>query len=178
MRRTPFAALALTFALVAGTAEAQTLKIGYINSQEILASAPGAREAQAAFERDMQGFNAEAQQLQDELQRMQQQLQQQELTLSPEAKRNRQQQIAQKAQEAQDKMAELDQKASGRRAELVQPIMDKITEVIEAMREEGNYALILDVAAGSIISADPTLDLTQEVLRRLQAATPAPGGSR
>jgi len=178
MRRTPFAALALTFALVAGTAEAQTLKIGYINSQEILASAPGAREAQAAFERDMQGFNAEAQQLQDELQRMQQQLQQQELTLSPEAKRNRQQQIAQKAQEAQDKMAELDQKASGRRAELVQPIMDKITAVIEAMREEGNYALILDVAAGSIISADPSLDLTQEVLRRLQAAAPAPGGAR
>ncbi|HSG10074.1 MAG TPA: OmpH family outer membrane protein [Longimicrobiales bacterium] len=178
MRRTPFAALALTFALVAGTAEAQTLKIGYINSQEILASAPGAREAQAAFESDMQGFNAEAQQLQDELQRMQQQLQQQELTLSPEAKRNRQQQISQKAQEAQDKMAELDQRAAGRRAELVQPIMDKITAVIETMREEGNYALILDVAAGSIISADPSLDLTQEVLRRLQAAPPAPGGDR
>ena len=178
MRRTPFAALALTFALVAGTAEAQTLKIGYINSQEILASAPGAREAQAAFERDMQGFTAEAQQVQDELARMQQQLQQQELTLSPEAKRNRQQQISQKAQEAQDKMAALDQKAAGRRSELVQPIMDKITSVIETMREEGNYALILDVAAGSIISADPSLDLTQEVLRRLQAASPAPGGAR
>jgi len=178
MRRTPFAALALTFALVAGTAEAQTLKIGYINSQEILASAPGAREAQTAFEQDMQGFNAEAQQLQDELTRMQQQLQQQELTLSPEAKRNRQQQIAQKAQEAQDKMAELDQRAAGRRAELVQPIMDQITAVIETMREEGNYALILDVAAGSVISADPSLDLTQEVLRRLQAAASAPGGAR
>jgi outer membrane protein len=178
MRRTPFAALALTFALVAGTAEAQTLKIGYINSQEILASAPGAREAQAAFEKDMQGFNAEAQQLQEELTRMQQQLQQQELTLSPEAKRNRQQQIAQKAQEAQDKMAALDQRAAGRRAELVQPIMDQITAVIETMREEGNYALILDVAAGSVISADPSLDLTQEVLRRLQAAAAAPGGAR
>jgi outer membrane protein len=178
MRRTPFAALALTFALVAGTAEAQTLKIGYINSQEILATAPGAREAAAAFEAEMQGFTAEAQQVQDELTRMQQQLQQQELTLSPEAKRNRQQQISQKAQEAQDKMAELDQRAAGRRAELVQPIMDKITAVIETMREEGNYALILDVAAGSIISADPSLDLTQEVLRRLQAAPPAPGGTR
>jgi Skp family chaperone for outer membrane proteins len=56
--------------------------------------------------------------------------------------------------------------------------MDKITAVIETMREEGNYALILDVAAGSIISADPSLDLTQEVLRRLQAASPAPGGDR
>ena len=177
MRRTPFAALALIFALAAG-AEAQTLKIGYINSQEILANAPGAREAQQAFERDMERYTNEAQQLQDELTRMQQQLAQQELTLSPEAKRNRQQQIQQKAQDAQARMAEMDQLAAARRAELVQPVMDKITEVIEAMREEGSYSLILDVAAGSIIAADPSLDLTQEVLRRLNTAAPAGGGTR
>ena len=177
MRRTPFAALALIFALAAG-AEAQTLKIGYINSQEILANAPGAREAQQAFERDMERYTNEAQQLQDELTRMQQQLAQQELTLSPEAKRNRQQQIQQKAQDAQARMAEMDQLAAARRAELVQPVMDKITEVIEAMREEGSYSLILDVAAGSIIAADPSLDLMQEVLRRLNTAAPAGGGTR
>ncbi len=173
MRRTPFAALALVFALAAGTAEAQTLKIGYINSQEILAQAPGAKEAQAAFEKDMKGYTDEAQQLQDELQRMQQQLQQQELTLSPEAKRNRQQQIQQKATDAQQRMQELDQLAAQRRAELIQPVMDKVNEVIEKMREEGSYALILDVAAGSIISADPSLDLTQEVIRRLKAPAAA-----
>jgi outer membrane protein len=176
MRRTPFAALALAFALAAGTAEAQTLKIGYINSQEILEKAPGAKEAQQAFERDMQGFTTEAQQLQDELTRMQQQLAQQELTLSPEAKRNRQQQIQDKAQQAQTRMAEMDQIAARRRSELVQPVMDKITAVIEKLREEGSYSLILDVAAGSIIAADPALDLTAEVLRRLEApATPAGG---
>ena len=177
MRRTPFAALALTFALVAGTAEAQTLKIGYINSQEILANAPGAKEAQDAFEKDMKGYSDEAQQLQDELQRMQQQLQQQELTLSPEAKRNRQQQIQQKATDAQQRMQQLDQLAAQRRAELIQPVMDKVNAVIEKMREEGSYALILDVAAGSIISADPSLDLTQEVIRRLKAQETA-GGPR
>ena len=178
MRRTPFAALALVFALATGTAEAQTLKIGYINSQEILDKAPGAKEAQQAFERDMQGFTTEAQQLQDELARMQQQLAQQELTLSPEAKRNRQEQIQQKAQAAQTRMAEMDQIAARRRSELVQPVMDRITAVIEKMREDGSYALILDVAAGSIIAADPGLDLTAEVLRRLETAAPLPGGTR
>ena len=53
--------------------------------------------------------------------------------------------------------------------------MDQITQVIETIREEGNYALILDVAAGSIISADPSLDLTQEVIRRLQTNASAAG---
>lgn len=178
MRRIALAPLALALFLTAGALEAQTLKIGYINSQQILSNAPGAAEANAAFQQDLATFEAEAQQLQDELIRMQQNLEQQQLTLSPEAKRNREQQIAQKAQEAQTRMAELDQQANRRRAELVQPVMDQISEVIEQIREEGNYSLILDVAAGSIIAADPTLDLTEEVIRRLQAANAAPGGAR
>lgn len=169
MRRTPFAALALAFALAAGPAEAQTLKIAYINSQEILASAPGAKEAQAQFDKDLASYQAEAQQLRDELDRMQQQLQQQELTLSKEAKANRQQQLQQKTNDAQKRMQELDQQAAQRRQELVQPVMDRINAVIDKMRADGNYAFILDAAAGSILSADPSLDLTQEVVRRLKA---------
>ena len=176
MRRTPLAVLALVTALAAGPAEAQTLKIGYINSQEIVASAPGAREAQQAFDREMEGFSREAQQMEEEITRMQQQLAQQELTLSPQAKQNRQQQIQQRAQQVQTRMAELDRLAATRRAELIQPVMDRIIVVIEAMRAEGGYALILDGAAGSIIAADPALDLTPEVLRRLQASTPTAGG--
>ena len=45
MRRTSFALLALALLLPAGAVEAQTLKIAYINSQEILLQAPGADEA-------------------------------------------------------------------------------------------------------------------------------------
>ena len=64
-----------------------------------------------------------------------------------------------------------------RQAELIQPIMEEVTSVIEALREEGNYSLILDAGAGSIISADPSLDLTQEVISRLESGSGAnPGG--
>ena len=178
MRRTPFAALALAFALAAGTAEAQTLKIAYINSQEILASAPGAKEASDQYDKDLASYNAEAQQLRDELDRMQQSLQQQELTLSKEAKANRQQQIQLKAQQAQTRMQELDQQAQQRRQELVQPVMDKINAVIDKIRAEGSYAFILDAASGSIVAADPTLDLTQEVIRRLKAQTDTTKGPK
>ncbi len=54
--------------------------------------------------------------------------------------------------------------------------MDQITAVIETLREEGQYSLILDVAAGSIISADSTLDLTDEVMRRLGESSEPGGG--
>ncbi|MDH5590941.1 MAG: OmpH family outer membrane protein [Gemmatimonadota bacterium] len=154
MRRTSFATLLLAFLVTTGVAEAQTLKIGYINSQQILATAPGAREAQAQFDRDVQAYQAEANQLQEEVTRMQQQLEQQQLTLSPEARANREQALRQKVQEASQRMSQLDELAARRRAELVQPVMDRISEAIESIRVEGNYALILDVAAGAIVAAD------------------------
>lgn len=177
MRSTSLALPALAFVLVAGAAEAQTLKIGYINSQQILASSSEAATAQQQFDTEMQGYQAEVKQLEEELNGMQQRLQQQALTLSPEAKANREQQLQLKLQEYQTRTAQLQQVADQRRAELIQPVMDRITVVIEALREEGQYSLILDVAAGAIISADSTLDLTPEVLRRL-SATPEPGAAR
>jgi len=164
----------------AGAAEAQTVKIGYINSAELMQSAPGSVEAQAQFDAEMQAAQEEIVRLQTELQNLDQALQQQQLTLSPEAKANRQQQLQVKAQEYEQRAGQLQERADNRRAELIQPIMDQITEVIEAVREEGNYAMILDQAGGSIISADPTLDLTQEILRRLleAAAAAAPTGGQ
>lgn len=179
MRRTPHALTALALVSMAGAAEAQTLKIGYVNSQEILANAPGAQAAGQQFDEEMAGYQAEIQQLETELEGMQQRLQQQQLTLSPEAKANREQQLQAKLAEYQQRSTQLQELANQRRAALIQPVMDSITSVIETIREEGSYTLILDVAAGSIISADPALDLTQMVLQRLRStAGQTPGGAR
>ena len=67
-----------------------------------------------------------------------------------------------------------------RQAELVEPVMERINAVIEDIRADGGYSMIFDVAAQGIISADPDLDLTAEVVRRLQAGAATagnPGGS-
>jgi outer membrane protein len=177
MRRTSFSLLATAIMLSAGAVEAQTLKIAYINSQEILVNAPGAEAAQTAFDQEMAGYQTEISQLEIELQNMETSLQQQQLTLSPEAKANREQQLQAKFQEYQQRTNQLQELADQRRAALIQPVMDNITAVIETIREEGAYSLILDAASGSIVSADPALDLTQDVIARLQAATGEGQGS-
>ncbi len=178
MRRTSFALLALTLLFAGGALEAQTLKIGYINSQEILLNAPGAEEAQSQFDAEMAGYQNEISLLETELENMEASLQQQQLTLSPEAKANREQQLQAKFQEYQQRTGQLQELANQRRAALIQPVMDNITAVIELLREEGAYSLILDAAAGSIVSGDPALDLTQEVIARLQADATVTGGAR
>lgn len=164
----------------AGSVEAQTtsLKIGYIDSQALLDQAPRAQQVQEQLNAELDGFRAEVQTMSDELDEMIQQFQQQQLTLSPQAKEQREQAIMAKREEYNQRVQELDQQAGQRQQELVQPVMDQITQVIEELRVEGSYHLIFDVAAGSILAADESLDLTSEVLRRLEAqdtGAPDPG---
>jgi outer membrane protein len=155
-----------------GTPGGAAFKLGYINSAVILEGAPGAKEASDAFNQYMQTTEAEVQRMGEQLQTLMANFERQQIALSPQAKTQRENEINQRRQEYQTRVEQLEQQASQRQKDLVQPVMDKITAVIEQIRTEGSYAMIFDVAAGSLISADKTLDLTEEVLRRLRAQAP------
>lgn len=159
--------LALTLASP-GVAQ-ESPKLGYINSQQIIQEAPGAQEARQELEADISQYRSEVQQMGQELQQMMEQFEQQQRTLSAEARESRQEEIRQKQQEYQQRVQQLEQQAAQRQQELVQPIMERINAVIEQIRREGGYTMVFDVAAQGIIAADPGLDLTPEVIRRLQA---------
>jgi outer membrane protein len=153
------------------------IKLAYINSNEIISQAPGAAEAQATYEREMAGWNAQVNAMGDSLQQMVTQYQQQQVMLSPEARTQRQQEINQKRMDFQQRTAELEQVAQRRQQELLQPIYDSVRTVLETVREEEQYTMIFDVAAGALIAADTTLNITTQVLQRLLAQSPAPGGT-
>jgi outer membrane protein len=164
------ASLTVLASASAAQAQAVALKIGYINSAAILEQAPGAKEASAAFDQYLQGSQAEVQRMSQELQTLRADYDRQQLMLSASAKTQRQDEINRKMQEYQARVEALEQQAGQRQQQLVQPVMDRVNKVIEEIRAEGSYSFIFDVAAGSIIAADPRLDLTEEVLRRLRAA--------
>jgi outer membrane protein len=163
-----------------GAAAAQDLKVGYINSQDILAVAPGAQEAKDQFDADMVTYRTEVEQLAAELEDLIQQYDQQQALLSPAAKQTRETDIRARQQAYQARVAAIDERAGLRQQELVQPVMDRINTAIEDIRVEGSYAFIFDVSSGAVVAVDPLLDLTQEVVARLQAnaaAAPTAGSN-
>jgi outer membrane protein len=153
------------------------IKLAYINSNEIISQAPGAAEAQATFEREMAGWNAQVEAMGDSLQQMVTQYEQQQVMLSPEARTQRQQEINQKRMEFQQRTTNLENMAQSRQQELVAPIYEAVSNVLVTMREEEQYTMIFDAAAGALIAADTTLDITSQVLARLQAQSAEPGGA-
>jgi len=53
-------------------------------------------------------------------------------------------------------------------SEYLGPILEKINKILKQIGEEAGYNYILDASKGSIVFADPTLDLTNIVLRELR----------
>jgi outer membrane protein len=163
------AAAALAALGYKGISEPQSngIQLAYINSNEIIAQAPGAAEAQATFDREMARWRSEVQALADSLQEMISTYEQQQVMLSPDARTERQQDIQQKRIEFQQRTTDLESAAARRQQELVQPIYERISQVLQQVRDDRNYTMIFDAAAGALIAADTTLDITSEVIQRL-----------
>ncbi|TVP55297.1 MAG: OmpH family outer membrane protein [Gemmatimonadales bacterium] len=168
MRISAFVLAGLLLLGSATALEGQNARIGFIDSEVILQAAPGAMQAQQAFDQDMERYRQEIQRLGQELENLIDSYQRQQSALNPEAREIREQEIRLKETQFQQRVEELEMEAAERQQELVEPILQEMTDAIESIRSEGNYAMIFDAAQRSIIAADPALDLTDEVIRRLQ----------
>jgi len=146
-------------------------KIGYINSAQLLAQAPGRAEAEAQFDREVGVYRQQIQRMDDSLRTLMAAFDKDAPKLDSATRETRRTSIGQKEVEYQQRARGLDSTMQARQAQLVKPIMERVQTVIEAIRAEDNYALILDVGAqvSVVVAADKRLDLTDRVLARLKS---------
>jgi outer membrane protein len=181
-------AFALATSLIAiGTASAQTapapapagpVKIGYINSAQLLQEAPGRAEAEAQFDREVGAYRLQLQRMNDSLSTLMAAFDREAPKLDTTTRAARGKAIRDREAEYQTRARGLDSTMQARQAELVKPIMQRVQSVIETIRSEDGYSVILDVGAQSsvVVAADKRLDLTDRVLARLKSQGPPPAG--
>lgn len=150
----------------------------FVNTGAILPIAPGADAAQAQFQTELEGYQAELAALATELDSLVAQYRRQEAMLDPAAREQRQQEILDKQQAAQNRQFQLEQQSETRRGELLKPILDNVREVIEQIRAEREYSIVFDIAESGVIAADPELDITEAVLARLGVEPDTTSGPR
>ena len=162
---------------VANPVHAQVQKFAYLNSQMIVQSAPGAQEVQAAIQQEQQRLASRLQAFDDSNAVMIADYNKQSVLLSPDEKKRREDQILQRQQSWGQRAEILQQEAASRQQELLDPVMKRVEDVIEAVRKEGNYAIIFDAASQAMVAADTTLDLTSTIIERLQAQASGDGAA-
>jgi outer membrane protein len=156
------------------TAPAAGVKIAYINSALLLQQAPGRAEAEAQFDKEVVVYRQQLQRMNDSLTTMMASFDRDAARLDTTARNTRAKAIRDREIEYQTRARGLDSTMQARQAQLVKPIMERVQNVIEAIRTEDGYAMILDVGAQAsvVVAADKSLDLTERVLARLKSQTP------
>src|SRR4051812_35776062 len=160
---------------IGAQATAAPVKIAYINSALLLQQAPGRAEAEAQFDKEVGVYRQQIQRMDDSLRTLMAAFDRDAPKLDSATREARRTSIGAKEVEYQGRARGLDSTMQARQAQLVKPIMERVQAVIETIRADEGYAVILDVGAQTsvVVAADKRLDLTDRVLARLKSAAPA-----
>lgn len=165
-------ALALVLAVTVATpALAQGgAKIAIVDTQRILAQSSTGQAAQAEMEELRDAKTAEGQALQQEIEALRTRLNEGRLTLAEDAIANLEQQLEDKAIELRRFQDDANRELQKKQAAVLQQFEASVMPVINAVGSEQGYSLIFSKFESGLLYADDSVEITDEVISRLDAA--------
>ena len=155
--------------LIAGTVHAQ--KYAIIDTRYILDKMPDYKAAQKQLDDIAADWQKDIDGKQTELDNMYKSFEAEQVMLSDDLKKKREDQLFNKEKTLRD----LQRKRFGfegdlfkKRQEFIKPIQDKVYNAVQKMAVQRGYDFVLDKSEGiTIIFADPKLDKSEDVLKDL-----------
>ncbi len=146
-------------------------KIGYVDSEYILKHVPEYASAQRQLDDLSANWQKEIDKKYDEIDKLYKSYQAEQILLSEDMRKNREQEIVDKEKAAKDFQklkfgfeGELFQK----RKDLVKPVQDKIYNAIQKVAEEGAYGFLFDKNSDLImIYSSPKYDKSDDVITKM-----------
>jgi len=160
-------ALALLFALPFSLM-AQDVKLGHVNSQEILTAMPERATIEKTLSDLQSQWEKELAKMREEYYAKIKEFQDKQATMPESIKQARQSEIA----EMEQRITTFNQTASTdlrkKQEELFAPVIEKVKKAITEVGAEGNYLYIFDLSTQSIIYQSPkSNDVTAAVKKKL-----------
>ncbi len=159
------------FLLTAYVSASYAQRYAVVDTKFILDRIPEYKEAQAKLDQSSAEWQKEIDEKQVALDRMYKNYEAEQVLLSDELKKKREDELFIREKEVRD----LQRKRFGfegdlfkRRQELVKPIQDRVYNAIQKIAANRQYDFILDKSEGiTVIFADPKLDRSEDVLREM-----------
>jgi outer membrane protein len=145
---------------------AQELKIGYVNSERVLREAAPARAAQAKLEAE---FGRREKELTDQAQRLKaaaDKLEKDAPMLSEGDRTRRQRELVEQERDIQRKRREFQEDLNQRKNEELAAVVERANRAIKQIFDTEKYDVILQ----EVVFAGPRVDITEKVIRALNAA--------
>jgi outer membrane protein len=149
-----------------GTAQAQELKIGYVNSERVLREAAPAKAALARMESDFSKRDKDLNDQGAKLKAAADKLEKEAPTLSEGERNRRQRELVEQDRDLQRKRREFQEDLNQRRNEETAGLVERANKVIKQIFDNEKYDLILQ----DVVFAGPRVDITEKVIKALNAA--------
>jgi outer membrane protein len=169
LTRTGLMAITAAAGLLAGAANAQELKIGYVNSERVLREATPAKAAQTKLEGE---FSKREKDLSDQGGRLKaaaDKLEKDAPTLSEAERNRRQRELVEQDRDLQRKRREFQEDLNQRKNEELAAVVERANRVIKQIFDQEKYDLIVQ----EVVFAGPRVDITDKVIKALNSAPPS-----
>ncbi len=166
-----FIALAAALA-VAAPARAE-VKIGVVEPQKVLDDTKAGKKIKDSLQEYVKARQKVIDMEEDELKKMEEDLVKQGAVLSPDAKKDKEEKFRQKMVDYQRKVQQLNQEVQVKKKETLDEFNKSLEQVIRGIADREKITLVVekgDNGAGAlIIYSHPSLDLTERVIKELDA---------
>ena len=153
---------------------AAEIKIGYVDSNEIMSKFEEVRQVQVDLEKEQRRLESEFNSLVTQLDSLQQDYERQRLLMSETRRQEKENEIfnmKKSAEEFQLKKFGPEGEIYRKQNELLKPVLKKIDVAIQKVGDEQGYDFILDAMSGALLYALDSHNLTEDVMDELSKAT-------
>jgi len=157
---------AVALAGVALVAQAQDLKIGYVNGERVLRESQPAKAAQAKLEAEFKKRETDLGETGNKLRASAEKLEKDAPMLSETERNRRQRELTEQQREFERRRRELLEDLNQRKNEELSAVMERANRVIKQIFEAEKYDLIVQEA----VLAGPRVDITKKVIDALNAS--------
>lgn len=147
------------------------VKIGYIDSNEIMTKFEEVRQVQVSLEKEQRKLQAEMENLIQQLDSLKQEYDRQRLLMSDSRRQEKEQELLRSEQQIQkfqmDKFGP-EGEIYRKQNQLLKPVLAKVDEAIQAVGKRQQYDYIMDAVGGAIVYALDSNNLTEDVIEELR----------
>ncbi len=159
-------AIPLALAMPSLSAQAQELKVGYVNSERVLKEATPAKAALARMEAEFGKRDKDLNDTAAKLKATADKLEKDGPTLSESERQRRQRELVEQDRDLQRKRREFQEDLNQRRNEETAALVERANKVIKQIFEGERYDLIVQ----DVVFASAKVDITDKVIKALNAA--------
>jgi outer membrane protein len=167
--RARFLLASVLYLLVGATAARADVKIAYVDMQRALLEVDEGKSAKATLEKLKSDKQKQLDSEQEGLKKAKADFDTQKAMMKEDIRRQREEELAEKLGRLQMIYATLQKELAGKEAELTKDIFKRMARILEKMGKEQKWTMIFEKTESSVLWAESSLDLTNELIRRYNA---------